>query len=171
MSHMTSAAENSASRNVLALMLCLLVASASTGLTMDGEPADAQDDQEAAEEILGLEVIVTDIRNDKGNIVVAVFNSANAFESYDYYRATEYGEIGADKAIDGMIKLSFRRLRSGPYAVSLFHDENNNDDFDMEGDYPLEGFGTSGARNALHEPTFEEASVDPGRVIIRMYYL
>ena len=100
-----------------------------------------------------------------------MFNKAQPFEVYDYDRATEYGEFDASEAVGGAARLSFPRLRSGPYAVSLFHDENRDYDFNMAGDWPLEGYGTSGAKNAYDEPTFEDASVTPGRVIVQMYYL
>ena len=127
--------------------------------------------ESGVDEIIGLDVVVAGIRNDKGKVIVAVFNSANAYEAYDYDRSIAYAEFEAARATRGAIRMSFPNLKSGPYAISLFHDENSNYDLDMQDDYPLEGYGASGARNALHEPTFEEAAVEPGRVIIQMYYL
>ena len=133
---------------------------------------DRNEDGSGAE-VVGLEIVVTGIRNDKGRIIVAVFDKTRkgAFEEYDYDRAIEYGEFDANKAVRGAVRLPFPRLRSGPYAVSLFHDENKDYDFNMDGDWPLEGYGTSGAKNAYHEPTFDEASIEGGRVTVQMYYL
>ncbi|MEM7431486.1 MAG: DUF2141 domain-containing protein [Pseudomonadota bacterium] len=122
-------------------------------------------------EVQGLEIIVLGIRGDQGKVVAAVFNDKEAFEAYDYDRSIRYGEFKANKAVKGAVRLPFPRLRSGgPYAISLFHDENNDDDFNYEGDYPTEGWGTSGAKDMWDEPTFEEASVTGGRVIVQMYY-
>ena len=125
----------------------------------------AESDQAA--EVVGMEIVIIGIRNDAGKVVVAVFDRARPFEAYEYERAIEYGEFDA---VEGGVHIPLPGLRSGPYAVSLFHDENDDDDFNMDGDYPLEGYGTSGARDAYHEPTFEEASVDGGQVVIQMYY-
>ena len=40
----------------------------------------------------------------------------------------------------------------------------------MEGDLPLEGYGTSGARGPYDEPSFAQAAVDPGAVTIEVHY-
>ena len=125
----------------------------------------------AVSDVEGLEIIITGIRSDNGKIIVAVFDTASPFEAYDYFRATEYGEFEAKQAMQGMAKVSFPNLSDGPYAVSFFHDENGDDDFNMDGDWPLEGYGTSGADDAYDEPTFDEAAVPPGRVIVPMFYL
>ena len=142
----------------------------STAATADEDESPAVE-QQAAPEVEGLEIIITGIRNDKGKVIVAVFDKAQPFEYYDYDRAIEYGEFPADLAVQGMAKLPFPDLESGPYAVSFFHDENDNDDFDWSGDWPEEGYGTSGADDAYDEPTFGEAAVPAGRVIIPMFYL
>ena len=126
---------------------------------------------QAEENIAGLEIIITDIRNDKGKIIVAVFNRSGPYNAYDYEAARKYGEVEASTAVNGIIKLAMPTLDKGPYVVSLFHDENDNDDFDYDDDWPLEGYGTSNAKDAYHEPTFEEASVEPGRIFVKMYYL
>ncbi len=122
-------------------------------------------------DVAGLEIVLVGIRNEKGKIIVAVFNKARPFESYDYQRAIAYGEAKADEAVRGAIKITMPTLTSGPYAISLFHDENGDEEFNYDGDFPLEGYGASGAENAYHEPTFEEAKVEPGRVFVEMFYL
>ncbi len=135
------------------------------------EEASQAAEEAVAPAVEGLEIIITGIRNDKGKVIVAVFDEAQPFEYYDYDRAIEYGEFPAELAVQGMARLPFPDLESGPYAVSLFHDENDNDDFDWSGDWPEEGYGTSGADDAYDEPTFEAAAVPGGRVIIPMFYL
>lgn len=115
----------------------------------------------------GLRVDITNVRNDEGKVIVLVFADADAFADYDYTRAVGY----AEQAAAGTLQFEFPELREGPYAISLFHDENDDDDLNMDGIYPLEGYGTSGATGPYDEPSFSEAAVSPGRVSIRMYYL
>ena len=139
--------------------------------------ATADEDQVKSSEAVmdptveGLEIIITGIRGDKGKIIVAVFDEARAYETYNYNRAVEYGEFSAKQNMQGMAKISFPELSQGPYVVSFFHDENNDDDFNMDGEWPLEGYGTSGAEDAYDEPGFDRAAVRPGRVIVPMFYL
>ena len=137
--------------------------------------ADEARDQTAAEasdqSIEGLEVIITGIRGDEGKIIVLVFDEAEPYKTYDYTRAVGYGEISAKQFTRGMARVSFPELSEGLYAVSLFHDANDDDDFNMNGVWPLEGYGTSGAESAYDEPGFAEAAVPPGIVRITMFYL
>ena len=116
----------------------------------------------------GLVVEITDVRNESGTVILVVFDDIDAFENYDYEGAKAYAELAAKS---GTVQVRFPELGTGLYAVSAFHDENEDNEFNMDGMYPLEGYGTSGARGPYHEPTFGEASVGTGRVSVRMYYL
>lgn len=127
------------------------------------------EEAEVADETVaeGVSVIVTKVRNDQGKILIAVFDDADAFAEYDYDRAVGYVELPAEK---GRVEARFPYLTGGPYAVSLFHDENGDYDFNMRGSTPLEGYGTSGARDAFHEPSFTVASTKKRRIPVKMYY-
>lgn len=116
----------------------------------------------------GLIVEITRVRNSNGKVVIFVFDDANAFEEHDYERAAAYAETAA---ATGTLKAQFPDLPFGNYAVSLFHDENGDDEFNMDGMNPLEGYGTSGARNAYDEPGFERASSDAARISVQIRYL
>ena len=99
--------------------------------------------------------------------MIFVFDDQSAFDDGDYYSAAGYAEVAADTA---SLTVSFPELSSGPYAVSLFHDENSDGDFNMSGIYPLEGYGTSGARSRYDEPSFRRAATDARKIPVRMYY-
>lgn len=116
----------------------------------------------------GLTLQVTDIRNDQGKIIVLVFDDATAFQSDDVNKAVAFQEVNAAQ---GTLEIAFADLTEGPYAISLFHDENGDYDFNMVGGYPLEGYGMSGASGPLDEPDFQKAAVTPGTVTIRVFYL
>lgn len=119
-------------------------------------------------EAIGLRVEILDVRNDEGRVIAAVFDSEEAFAQYDFERAAAYAELPAEI---GTIEAHFAELTEGPYAVILFHDENEDYELNMDGPYPVEGYGTSGAEDPYDEPTFEEAAFNPGRVAVHMYYL
>lgn len=116
----------------------------------------------------GLTIEITNLRNDSGKVVVFVFDDGRAFEEGNYERAAAYREIAA---VSGELEARFPELDAGPYAVSLFHDENDDDDFNMDGAYPLEGYGTSGATGSYDQPTFDRASSGAARISVRVHYL
>ncbi|MGI9232594.1 MAG: DUF2141 domain-containing protein [Woeseiaceae bacterium] len=116
----------------------------------------------------GLQVEITNVRINKGKVIVLVFDNVNAFETYDYERAVGYAEVEAER---GAVNAQFPDLVDGPFAVTFFHDENEDYDLNMDGLYPLEGYGTSGAKDPYDEPTFDDASVNSSRVSVQTYYL
>ncbi|WP_170426038.1 DUF2141 domain-containing protein [Ruegeria arenilitoris] len=115
----------------------------------------------------GLKVSVDGIRNAKGNIVILVFDDARAFDSLDVWSAIDYAQIPSKK---GSVSHKFADLDEGPYAVLLFHDENNDEELNMTTTELLEGVGSSGAPNAQDLPDFKAASVWPGNVNVRIHY-
>ncbi|HEX2733963.1 MAG TPA: DUF2141 domain-containing protein [Polyangiaceae bacterium] len=102
-----------------------------------------------------LTVNVSELRNSKGNVAVALFDSPSAFP--DQQRAL----VGKLAKIDGRTaSLKFVGLKPGTYAVAVLHDENRNDkmDFNLLG-MPLEGYGFSNdAQVMFAPPSFDEAA-------------
>ena len=115
-----------------------------------------------------LSLTVANIRNDRGKIIILVFDNAAAYAVYDYEKAAGYGEL---KATPGSLSYAFPQLDQGPYAVFVFHDENEDYEFHMEQGYPREGYGTSRAKGPYDELNFEEASVGAEHVKVVMHYL
>lgn len=124
-------------------------------------PVDASSTSQLAIEIQGT-------RNNTGRVIVMVFNNAKAYRNFDYEEAVAYREVNA---VNSILRLKFSNLSPGPHAVVLFHDENEDYEFNMKGDWPLEGYGTSNATDAYDEPSFQKASVASGKVAITMHYL
>ena len=75
------------------------------------------------------------------------------------------------QATTGTMNVPFEKLTDGPYAIALFHDENEDYDLNLENGQPIEGYGTSGARGMYDDPGFQQALVKPGDVTVQMYYL
>jgi len=117
---------------------------------------------------VSLDVQIHGARSNAGSVVVMVFDNAQAFNNYDYNQAVGYKEVPASTR---PLVATFPHLRSGPYAVTVFHDENEDLEFNISGQYPLEGYGTSNAKNYTQTLSFEQALVDAGAVSIELFYI
>ena len=124
------------------------------------------------EEVTGsLTVKVTNIREAKGQLMAVIHDTKQAYDTNNERAA--YAAITL-KLGNKATSFSFHDLPQGNYAVVLFHDENATGVFDIKGEEPLEGYGMSGARHALDQPSFRKASVPVGKtpqtVSVKMHY-
>jgi uncharacterized protein (DUF2141 family) len=108
-----------------------------------------------------IEVKVTEIRDEKGDIRVGLFKNEDTFLK----KAIEGKVVKASK--DG-VTVVFENVPEGDYAVSVLHDENGNGvmDSNVVG-IPKEGFAFgNNATGTFGPPSFEKAkvSVKKGRV-------
>ena len=102
-----------------------------------------------------LTVEVSDIRSNKGTIMIALFKGALGFPKDDS-KAIHKAKVTVknNKAI-----ITFTNLPSGDYAFALFHDENNNNEINknMFG-IPSEGYGFStNFKPTISAPNFDQA--------------
>ena len=99
-----------------------------------------------------LEVIVKNVKNSKGVLMVGVFNSQKTFTRKAW---------GGQKppAMTGTVKVTFNDIPPGEYAISVYHDVNENGQLDSNFmGIPKEGFGFSNdVMGAFGPPTFEKA--------------
>ena len=115
-----------------------------------------------------LKVTVSGVRNSDGKVIVLVFDSAAAYDAYDYERAVGYAELTASSR---HVSHVFSDLSDGPFAVVAIHDENENYDLDLVDGYPSEGYGTSRATSPYDELSFQQAAVAAGAVELKIHYL
>ena len=110
-------------------------------------PPDAESVQKAAQFFAAhpaqtrLTVRVTGLRSDRGSVVVALFHTSAGFPDSDdkaWASATIPANVGSVST-----EIIFPALPPGEYAVSLFHDENNDRKFNTSFGFPTEGFGVS----------------------------
>jgi uncharacterized protein (DUF2141 family) len=102
-----------------------------------------------------IEVTVENITETKGTIRIGLFSSEKNF-----LKETADGKI--IKASASSITVKFENLKSGAYAVSVIHDENENGDLDtnMMG-IPSEGFAFgNNAMGMFGPPSFDNAKVE-----------
>jgi uncharacterized protein (DUF2141 family) len=102
-----------------------------------------------------LTVTIDGIRNDKGDVYLAVFASPRDWPDGD--RAS-YQEKRAAKP--GAITITLTGLAPGTYAAGSYHDENGNGKMDKNFvGMPVEGFAISNdIQPVLAPPRYEEAS-------------
>jgi len=102
-----------------------------------------------------LTVIVSNFRNDHGNATVILFNSEETFPRYPEKAVKiAHTPINNKKSVT-----VFDNLPAGTYAISAYHDENNNKKMDTNFfGVPKEGVGASNnARGHFGPPKYKDA--------------
>ena len=103
-----------------------------------------------------LTVTISDIRNDAGYVLAAVYDNEASFLKPPLARVSV-----KFKAASGKASFALPDLPPGKYAIAAFHDENDNGKLDRNGlGVPTEGFGFSNdAHGAGGPPSFAAAAV------------
>lgn len=116
-----------------------------------------------------LVVVVKNVKEAKGRIAIALFNSEK-----DFTTKAMQGKTTVAKA--GEVQITFENITSGDYAISVMHDANENDELDSNAiGIPKEGFGFSNdAMGMFGPPSFEKAKFNLSgdiKVTITLKYL
>lgn len=99
-------------------------------------------------------VEIGNLQSDKGKVMIALYNSKETYMKTRYKDAIAV--IGKDlKALS-----VFTGIPSGNYAISIFHDENDNNELDSNRmRIPTEPYGFSNnARGLMGPASYEDAS-------------
>lgn len=106
-----------------------------------------------------LDLAVTGLRNNKGNVLVCLTANPKAFPDCSKDPNSRKATVAAINA--GHIH--FEGLSAGTWAVSLIHDENGNGKLDTAAMIPREGFGFSrNPRIGFGPPRFTAAAFTIG---------
>ena len=140
------------------LMILALV----TGLAFGCENSVIADEGASATSHLTLQL--NGVRGDQGNLVVAIFDSKEAFTQYE--KPLAWVSVRA-----GINTIELHNFPVQKVAVAAFHDENENGQHDSQDNLPLEGWGNSGEISQWSEPTYEAALTSTGVVSVQMHYL
>ncbi len=152
-------------------MVKILLAISSVGAVL--VLAAASPPQAKSQQVNLIHVEIDGLRNDKGQVVCALFSSAADFPK-NGDKAIEHAKSGISH---GQAVCEFPGVAPGRYAVSVFHDENSNGKMDTNlVGIPREGVGASNnARGHFGPPKFEAAafhfSGDRVDLKITIYYL
>lgn len=102
-------------------------------------------------------VVVQNVQDNGGQVMVALYNSTDSFPD----KMTQGQMVAAkQRAADGSVRVTFSGLPNGDYAVSAFHDRDNNGKLNTNVmGMPTEPYGFS--RNAAGNfgpPSFQDAA-------------
>jgi len=102
-----------------------------------------------------IEVSLTEFKNDKGTVMVGLYNEEGSFLDTTYKSLSS--EISNKKA-----SVTFTDIPDGTYAISSFHDEDNDGKLNMFlGMIPSEDYGCSnGARGYFGPPKWNDAKFE-----------
>ena len=111
----------------------------------------------ASEGSYTLTVEAKNFKNDKGEVQFSLYNKDGTIPDK---QLNLYFEKKRIKISNGHAKATFKGLPKGKYAVSFYHDENNNNKIDKGLVMPVEGVGLSNFEtiNLFRLPNFHAAS-------------
>jgi len=108
--------------------------------------------QEGEDVIVTVEITHAD--NDKGQMLVAIYNAET-----NWLKTPFKGQFG--KIENGTSKVSFSNIPDGIYAISCFHDEDNDGKLDTFLGIPTEDTGASNNAPArMGPPKWEDAKFE-----------
>jgi uncharacterized protein (DUF2141 family) len=116
-----------------------------------------------------LQVVVAGVRNNKGNVMVAVCSERSFLKEHCEYNAQVKATPGEDLVV--------LEVPPGTYAVQAYHDEDGNGEVTMNAlGLPIEGIGFSNdAPFRFSAPSYRDAAfkVGPmgGRIRLNLRYL
>ncbi|MBL7724923.1 MAG: DUF2141 domain-containing protein [Chitinophagaceae bacterium] len=88
----------------------------------------------------GIKVIITNLRNDKGHVLVSLFKDGAGYpdDASKAFRKIKLNIINKNASV------IFKGLASGNYAIAILHDENDDQKMNKNGlGLPKEGYGFS----------------------------
>jgi len=118
--------------------------------------------QKHKEKTYPLTVKVMDLRNPKGVVLFALYNTEDSFPDEHYKKY--YRKLTA-KIANGTSTVTFENLPVGRYAVNILHDEDGDGKIKKGIILPKEGIGFSNFESLkiTNRPTFKKAAFDFSR--------
>lgn len=96
-------------------------------------------------------VVIDKIKNNKGNILIALHDESTFMKS----EGLQHGQY---KIENGKVVVSFNNIPQGEYAIMVLHDENENNRMDYdENMMPKEDYGMSNNDMSFGPPQFANA--------------
>ncbi|MCW0482285.1 DUF2141 domain-containing protein [Gaoshiqia sediminis] len=104
-----------------------------------------------------LSVNVESLRNSEGHVMFVLYNTQDALPDKEL---NKYFKKNRGAITEGSSTATFHQLVPGEYAVSIFHDENNDGEIEKGLFLPKEGLGFSNFQSIspTNKPSFDKAS-------------
>lgn len=106
----------------------------------------------AQESKANIKIVVNNIESNEGSIMIGLYNNEDSFLKQGY----KYLSVPAKK---GTVEAVFKDIPSGEYAISFYHDKDDNQKLNMRfGIIPTEPYGVSNnAKEKYSAPKWEKA--------------
>lgn len=99
-----------------------------------------------------ISVSVENIKEDKGTVIFGIYSENTFMKAAPEFRAQS-------EIVNGIASVTFKNVPSGTYAISCFHDKNNNSQMDFEPTgMPIEPYGISNNKINYYGPPIWEDS-------------
>jgi uncharacterized protein (DUF2141 family) len=109
---------------------------------------------QAQEEKVTVTVTIENVLIDNGNVLVSLHNNETFMKGRGVIDLLE-------KAVKGVVKVTFEDIAPGTYAIMVLHDENDNKRMDFEANgMPKESYGTSNNVMAMGPPSFSDSKFE-----------
>lgn len=109
----------------------------------------------AAPPLASVNVKITDLRNNKGQLIICLTQKPKGFPDCSKDAAAMKKTIPASNVAN----IRFENIAPGTYAIAVFHDENTNNKMDLRIFIPREGFAFSrDPKIGVGPPKFKNAS-------------
>ncbi len=107
------------------------------------------------EDSFKIDIQINKVSSDQGKIYFGLYNSQENFSSRKPLKSTNV------KIVEGKAKVVFENLKPGTYAVTCFHDANDNGKMDFEpSGMPTEDYGMTNNVMSFGPPQFDDGKFE-----------
>ncbi|MCF6222360.1 MAG: DUF2141 domain-containing protein [Flavobacteriaceae bacterium] len=122
------------------------------GFAQTSKTLDTKSDKESNYQI---NVIINNVTSDNGKVYFALYDSKNNFNNKKVLK------VALAEIKNGKVNVTFSQLNPGTYAVTCFHDSNNNGKMDFQTNgMPIEDYGVSNNVMSYGPPQFDDAKFE-----------
>lgn len=109
-----------------------------------------------------INVNIPNISGENGKVYFALFNSKDGFNQREAFQIAQ-GDI-----IEGNTTVHFTDIPTGEYAITCYHDANDNKQLDFDGYRPVEDYGSSNNPTNFGPPQFEASQFEVNDVDLNL---
>lgn len=107
-----------------------------------------------SEDGITIEVTIPNTSSNKGKVYFALYNSKDSFMQRIPFQKAE-AELKDNKA-----EVLFTKIPKGEYAITCYHDANDNKKMDFDGIMPIEDYGSSNNPESFGPPQFDASKFE-----------
>ena len=102
-----------------------------------------------------VDVVIKDISSDSGTVYFGLYDTESNFNTRKPLK------VAKSEIIDGVAKVSFKELEPNVYAITCYHDANNNGKMDFEANgMPIEDYGMTNNVMTYGPPQYSDGKFE-----------